>query len=293
MKVVVNKTDTDASTNSDTKVNGKSNVYYSFVLNLFTGFIAAAIAMYATHPPDTIKVQYQADKCGRSVKEIILNIYQKQGLRGFFKGCVSTLSTYPIFWGIFFSIKNQNPIFCNWIPLNYILVNLIGASIASTLCNPLFVLKTRKQTLASKQIVARSYLREIQSIYKIDGFSGFFKGLGITLGSNVRLVFQFPIYDFIMLHTGKNILAASIISKTIANSVFYPTNIIGTIQRDMENNHSVRSVAKQLYQAHGLKGFYKGLLLYNLASCPNFTIMMLIKDKLDRMCGINCENQPK
>jgi len=280
---VVNKTDNKPNDKPNDKPNSKSNVYYSFVLNLFTGFTAAGIAMYLTHWIDTIKVQYQADKLDRSVKQIVHNIYQKQGLGGFFKGCVSTLSTYPIFWGIFFSIKNQNPIFCQWVPLNYILVNGAAATIASTLCNPLFVLKTRKQTLATKQNAACSYFKEMQSIHKVDGLKGFTKGLGVTLISNVRLICQFPIYDLTMLHTGQNILMASIVSKTIANSVFYPTNIIGTIQRDLPNKNSIRSVAKQLYKTNGIRGFYKGILLYNLASCPNFTIMMVTKDRLDTM----------
>ena len=256
---------------------------------MFTGFTSAVVAMYMTHPFDTIKIQYQADQQSRKIGTLVSNIYKYQGLGGFFKGCGTTLPTYPIFWGLFFSIKNQNTKFCQEPILNSILTNLIASSIASVICNPLFVLKTRKQTLVTKdasdtnKLVTISYLQEIKSIYKKDGTRGFCKGLPITLVSNLRLIFQFPLYDWIMAKSSNNIFLASIISKITANTLFYPTNIVGTIQRDSATKLSIKNSIQNLYQTYGLKGFYRGLLIYNISSGGNFTIMMLTKDKLDKL----------
>jgi solute carrier family 25 folate transporter 32 len=262
------------------------NYIIKFMINLVSGFVAATVAMYFTHPIDTLKIQYQADKQSRRVPELIKTIYQTQGFRGFYQGCGSTLPTYPVFWGIFFSVRNQNWILCQNTLLNSILNNFMAASVASTVCNPLFVLKTRKQTSVMKNAKLRcSYFDEIRTIYQTEGLRGFGRGLGITLWSNLRLVVQFPLYDWIMLRSVQNILLASVISKSVANSVFYPTNIIGTIQRDRPIKISVGTIYQQIYHVSGWRGFYKGLLIYNMASCPNFAIMMLVKEWLDKRIG--------
>lgn len=251
-------------------------------LQLLSGFLSATVAMYTTHPFDTIKIQYQADKLNRRVPTLVSNIYKYQGLSGFFKGCGSTLPTYPIFWGLFFAIKDNKHQVSKWPMLNSIIKTFIASTIASVICNPLFVLKTRKQTLATKDLKAGSYLQEIKSIYLSDGIRGFGKGLPVTLWSNFRLIFQFPLYEWLMMQTSGSILISSVVSKVTANTLFYPTNIIGTIQRDYLEKLTIRSCIKQLYDTHGIKGFYRGLLLYNLSSGSNFTVMMFTKNKIDQ-----------
>ena len=214
------------------------------VTQLLNGFGAAAIAMYATHPVDTVKTQYQAGKQYSNVRSIIRNIYQRQGISGFFKGCGSTLPTYPVFWGVFFAIKHQQIKYSNNHTINSIATNFLASAIASIICNPLFVLKTRKQTLISKNQISGSYFREINLIYKTDGIRGFGKGLPVTLLSNLRLVIQFPLYDMIMVRTLQNIFLSSFVSKLTVNTLFYPTNIIGTIQRD----YSDKEIYIKLYK---------------------------------------------
>lgn len=257
--------------------------FRKIIVQLLNGFMSAAIAMYVTHPFDTIKTQYQANNQGCNIKSIVRNIYQQQGINGFFKGCASTLPTYPVFWGIFFSIRNQNIKYSDNYIINSIATNFLASTIASTICNPLFVLKTRKQTLVTKNQINGSYFREISTIYQLDGIRGFGKGLPVTLLSNLRFIIQFPLYDIIMVKTFQNIFFSSIISKLTANTLFYPTNIIGTIQRDHNGKLSIKSAINSLYQIHGFKGLYRGLWLYNIASVSNFTIMMIVKDKLDKL----------
>ena len=112
--------------------------------------------------------------------------------------------------------------------------------------------------------------------------SSYFKGLPSTYLNNLKLGVQFPLYDYVKSKT-ENVIFSSFTSKLICSSIFYPLDLIRVKQRGSDKKLSIINISKYIYNSVGLRGFYRGLVLYNGVSVLNFTIMMtlldIIKDK--------------
>lgn len=247
-------------------------------MDFISGFLASTIAVYTIQPLDTVKTHIQTNLNAKSVFDVSKTIYQNHGLAGFYKGSLSMVSTYPIFWSTFFYVKKNCIIKSDSNIFNSISNTFIASSVASAIANPLFVLKVRKQT----EIDKNNYFYKIKNLYKIDGIGGLYKGIVPTLISNTKLCIQFPLYDYIIEKYDNNILIASFLSKFISNSIFYPTDIVRSIQRNRNGKNTINVILKEIYLKHGLKGLFRGFLIYNVVSCPNFIIMMFAKSYIDK-----------
>lgn len=250
--------------------------------------IASSIATLVIHPLDVIRTQYQI--CLSSMKPnlsiLVKNIMFKQGVSGFYKGSLSHLMTHPVFWSVFFQMKSYKFLILDNEMTNNVINNLICGWIASSIANPLFVLKTRKQSEILKNNINECHIKLIKNIWQNEGLKGFTKGLGLTIFGTMRLGIQFPLYDYLMELTD-NVFLSSCFSKLISTSIFYPNDMIRTQKRNDNGNLKIKLVIKKIYDVNGLRGFYKGLILQNLASTPNFVLLMLIKDYLDRTIKSN------
>ena len=145
------------------------------------------------------------------------------------------------------------------------------------IANPFFVIRTRLQT--SKQTVKITPL--IINIYHKEGLKGFQKGLSSSLLNNTKLVLQFPLYDY--LKKNYNTITSSFIAKFISNTLFYPSDLIRTNQRNSPIKITMLNATKQIYNIGGLFGFYRGVILYNCISIPNFVLMMLILENMKKL----------
>lgn len=246
--------------------------------------IASITATLIMQPLDVIRTQYQINisKSDNNINNIYKNIIKQQGIKGFYKGTTSHLLTYPIFWAIFFQTKQYDFTLSKNKVANNILSSLLSGTIASTIANPLFVLKIRKQSEILHGSKNNNYMNLVSKIYIKEGIFGFLKGMNVTIFNNFKLGIQFPIFDYLMEKTNKNIFLSSIVSKLIATSIFYPSDIIRTLQRDSIEKITSKEIIKKIYKLNGLSGFYRGLLLHNIVSGPNFILMMFIKTKLEK-----------
>jgi solute carrier family 25 folate transporter 32 len=160
---------------------------------------------------------------------------------------------------------------------------LLSAGVASTVANPLFVLKTRLQTdILNNKPVYNNYVGSVRNILATEGVRSMFKGLWTTIGSNTKLALQFPFYDYLK-DKEYNTFTASIVSKTTVSTLFYPADLIRTNQRDTISRLSFMDAAKKTYKSRGISGLYRGVTLYNLMTGPNFVLMMVFKDWLDKL----------
>jgi hypothetical protein len=106
---------------------------------------------------------------------------------------------------------------------------------------------------------------------------GFYKGFALTLANNSKLCLQFPLYDKLKSKTD-SVVVSSMLSKIISSTIYYPTDLIRTNQRNMKNNLNMFETAKNLYKVGGCRGFYNGVVLYNMVSIPSFIVMMMVKE---------------
>ena len=244
--------------------------------------IASSIATLIIQPLDVIRTQYQISYLNQKTNVFSLsrNIWKNQGIKGFYKGTTCHLLTYPLFWGIFFQTKKYQFQPTSHSVFDNICNSLIAGTLASTIVNPLFVLKTRKQSEIFRGSQNVNYSNLIANIARNEGIFGFYKGVNVTIFSNFKLGLQFPVYDFLMEKTNQSIFISSCFSKLLANSIFYPADIIRTQQRESTQKLSIRNIASLIYRKQGIIGFYKGMMLNNCTSGPNFLLLMLIKDYL-------------
>jgi solute carrier family 25 folate transporter 32 len=238
--------------------------------NEFTiGTVSSIISYSLTYPIDAIKTNFQIANLKQKpvISDVVKQIYSTHGIRGYYRGISSTLITYPLFWGIFFQTNAQTNVF-------------VASTAASLFTNPLFVLKTRFQSMSHNHQLTNqrlSYFNLTKNIYQNEGIGGFFKGFGSSVANNTKLWIQFPLYDEMNKRTN-NVVVSSMVAKIASATIYYPTDLIRTNQRNLKESKSMLEVGKSIYKANGIKGFYSGVLLYNLISIPAFVVMMSCRD---------------
>ena len=237
------------------------------------GFIANSVSIVVTQPIDVIKTNYQLSRVSgpkSTSSNIVKDIWRARGVRGFYSGLGPNMSTYPIFWSVYFGSAQimSDKTVSNHKYVDKFVKSYGSGIIASTLANPLFVLKVRAQNIERK-----SNMMEIIRQTNRLGYQAYFRGLGPTYLNNLRLAFQFPMYDYIKDNSG-SVFVASIGSKVVSSSMLYPLDLIRVNQRNSDVRMGMWDVGKNIYMRNGFRGLYRGVVLYNLVSTPNFVIMM-------------------
>ena len=263
-------------------------------------FLSSILTSYIIYPIDVIKSQYQYNNIARhnnksinniKVKNLIISNWKNNYIKGFYKGFSLHISTYPIFWGIFFQINNNKSY--KLIKNNYInqfLLSFTSSLIASTITNPLFVIKIKAQIEVLKNN-QKNYKNIIYNIYNNNGFFGLMKGWKSTQLNNLKIGLQIPLYNLFISNFAKYnnnnknincIILSSFFSKIISSTLFYPLDNIRTYQRNSVKNVSLKKCSKLIYKKYGITGFYKGVFIYNCFSCPNFVLMMYFIELLNK-----------
>ncbi len=244
--------------------------------------IASCVSSTITFPIELIKSQYQVSN--NSLYNVVKNVYRREGLKGYFNGLSINMLRYPPFWITFFACYDG--IFKDKIIIESKMFRaVISGVIGSTISNPLFVITTKMQTsLLHKQTNNKtnnrtSILSIVKEINHKEGIRGYMKGWNSTQMNVMKLGIQMPLNDK-LLKDGYGVIYASFIAKIISSSIFYPLDIIRTIQRDSKSSIKIKDIIEKIYMKMGIKGFYRGLIIYNCVTCPNFVIMMYLKSIL-------------
>jgi hypothetical protein len=189
--------------------------------------------------------------------EIIKNIYNKQGIRGFFKGSKYVILSSPIFYGTYLPLYS-------YFKKKYIIDSsstaIIKATAISYLCssllvNPIIVLRTRIQN----KLVFNSNT-SFSSILYNEGIRGLFRGYGITVFKGCELLIQMPIQE--KLNEYVPIPIASFISRSIGITATYPLETIRVKVRN-ESKPFKEIINGMLRNPHS---FYRGYVIYNIKS---------------------------
>lgn len=251
------------------------------------GMIANVISTIVTHPIDVVKTNFQLAQT-RNVKTNAINIFhdifKRNGARGFLAGLTPNLLTYPVFWGIYFSsdqiIRGQDnrKLFANNFLDDFTKAYCSGI-LGSGLTNPIFVIKTRVQDVERfnannkhnyKNPSIITVIRQTNSL----GYQAYFRGLGSTYLNNLKLAIQFPLYKILKEETN-SVTLSSFLAKVASSSISYPLDLIRINQRNSDTKLSIMEAGRKIIRNNGIWGMYRGVLLYNAVSIPNFMIMMV------------------
>lgn len=243
------------------------------------GLTGSIVAVSLTHPIDVLKTNYQVlgnSSTPMSSFGTIKYIYSKRGFIGFFKGLPVTLTSQPVFWGVFYQTKSFNLQFSTNKISNDVINNVVCGLTGSLVANPLYVLKTRFQARTNTQ----TYIKMACDMYKTEKITQFLAGYPSTALNNLKLGIQLPLYSYLKDNQQLNTFNSAGISKCISTTVFYPLDIIRTLQRNSSETLSITKSVHMIYKNNGLSGFYRGVILYNIHSTPNFIILMYVTEFL-------------
>lgn len=256
-------------------------------MEALNGLVSNGLAIAFIQPIDVIKTRYQVSN-NKPLISVIKNIYKQNGMKGYLRGVGPNLVTYPIFWAFFFQSK-QSGIYpkTNLEYVDKFTSSFIAAGIGSAISNPFFVIKTRLHT-HNKMGVKYSSL--IKGVYKESGYKGFYRGLNATLVNNIKMGFQFPMYEVLKQKTD-SVLLSSMVAKAVCSSVFYPLDRLRTIQRNSETKLPLLKTFKNIYRSEGLYGLYRGAIIYNFNNTLSFVIMMYFKELIQENLIDNSYNE--
>lgn len=244
------------------------------------GHISSVIGQSVSYPIDSIKTQRIVHPT-ISTKEVIVNTFKKEGLKGFYRGFIPVSLAYPVYWGVYFTIydRRSNFRYTGNKHIDNTVHTLLSGSIASSVSNPLFIIKTRSQYNVINGY-HQPYAAMIKDIYRTNGLSGFLKGYPATVLSTTKLMIQFPMYEYLREEKEYSIVSSSIVSKIIANTLFYPFEVARNIQRVSSAKINLFEVIASKFRAGGISGVSRGLVLYNLTSTTSFIVMMYSRELL-------------
>lgn len=202
---------------------------------LYSGFIAGTVSTTITWPLNVIQVQRQV--CGHLSNSkyfdtnnlsIINNIYNKNGLRGFYRGVSKGIWAYSIFYGSFFY---TNDFLKSYLPegkTHTIIRSYIAAGIGSIISNPFHVVRIRCQSEIIKNTYTPTTLRQI---YRYEGVQALIKGLEPTLVKNLELSIIVLLNEYLSEKYFLPVYISTALGKLVATSITYPIDSYRTIRR--------------------------------------------------------------
>jgi hypothetical protein len=191
-----------------------------------SGFVSGTISSVLCYPLQSIQIQMQVSETKNNTLNIIKNIYQKQGFKGYYNGMSKGILGYSIFYGTYFLTYDYLK---ETTELHPFFTSYLASAVGSIISNPWHVLRVRKQTCILK---GQTHINPtIRSIYKEEGFNSLTKGIKSSLLKNVELGFIMTIYEKLKNDYNMNPFYASFIGKMTSSIVTYPLDSIRNIRR--------------------------------------------------------------
>jgi solute carrier family 25 folate transporter 32 len=283
-------------------------------INSISGSISGLTAAVALTPLDVIKIRLiihgkhtiptlNTSNVGRlhsailfplDIAQTIRYMLKTEGIRSLYRGLGTTLIGYIPNWAIYFTLYDymkNNMLKHNGYVENTNLINIISAmsagAVASTVTNPLWVVKTRMQ--AGKTVRYNSTWHALNTILREEGPQALWRGLAPSLLGLVHIGIQFSLYENLkqkfeqkrgtkLIHI-TDVMLASMTSKLAASMIAYPHEVLRSRLHD--NGHStnkkyknMREVITKIYQEEGVSGFYKGMATNCIRVVPQAIITL-------------------
>lgn len=234
-----------------------------------------------------------------NIVQCLRHIFVHEGMSGLFKGLGPNLmGVFPsraiYFWAYSTAKLKVNASLpkCNRdTPFVHVTSAATAGFTASTLTNPIWLIKTRLQLDRSSGTKSLNIRSCIANIYNDLGIRGFWKGVTASYWGISETMIHFLIYEYLKkkLAEAQNkrktddktfldfagFMLCGACSKTCATIVAYPHEVARTRLR--EENSVYRSFWQTLftvYKNEGRRGLYRGLVTQLIRQIPNTAIMM-------------------
>ncbi len=228
------------------------------------GMFGGTIGVLSSHPFDTTRVVYQSSSKYKNLLECSKHILRTDGLRGFYRGIKPPLIGIGlekcIVFGCYNNIKNNSPFKSEY-------GRIFTAGVFAGLCCTTVVtpVEKLKVMLQNKQNVT------MKSIIRDYGIKGIYNGWTATLFREVPgFGIYFSTYEYLKKNTQDmkpyHSLFYGAASGLSAWLFIYPSDPVKTIMQN--ENKGFRYAVSNIYNTHGIRGFYRGFSLGLFRALP-------------------------
>lgn len=239
--------------------------------DIAAGFAGGAVQVLIGQPFDLVKVKLQTSNT--SLVNIIKDTITKEGPLGFYKGTLAPLfgvgACVSVQFYAFHEAKRQLP------ESNVYVHGAIAGIVNTPITAPVEQLRILLQTQPADKKFYHGPRDALSKIYSQYGLKGIFRGFNITLLREAQAYgVWFYAYEQLIHYAQRSqginrheintfqLLLAGALSGQALWLASYPLDVIKSrIQSDLNFDKKVSSfnVAKQLFNQHGFKGFWKGI----------------------------------
>jgi hypothetical protein len=265
---------------------------------------ASLVARAFTHPLDTVKARLQANQTYKGPVDTFFNTFQKEGLRGLYRGfgaifiggtpgTMIYLSSYEVFKKkLSDNDKNDNKEF-----VVHFCSGMLAETIACIIYVPVDVVKERMQVSNKSQQIYQNSVDALYKILRTEGLRGIYKGYAATLASfGPFSALYFMVYEQFKQSTrdylqDENLpfhylVLTSCSAGALASWITSPLDMAklrlqiqrGKQQQQPNNNFTTyRGVVDCLHSAYtqnGIQGLFRGAGARVLFFAPSTTITM-------------------
>lgn len=252
-----------------------------------SGGLSAFSSSAILHPLEVIRTKLQSLPEAKNMWQFISELYEKEGLKGFFAGFSAQVLTNVVSYAVYFLLYRvfQRYVLAEGRSLVGHLKVSVWAGVGATVLNtPMWVVSSRLMKEDNQSI-----LQCLLSIFRNEGISGLFKGLAASLLLVSNPVINFAIYEALKDRLVGKTLAPSTttyfliaaISKAVATFATYPLLTIRTRQQlSKDKALSQMQVIKDLLRTDGFWGLYRGIHSKLVQTILNTAVIMSTHEKL-------------
>jgi len=253
------------------------------VAHFFAGALAGTAEHTGMYPVDTIKTHIQAQRTGTpmSLSETARHIFERGGVRGFFRGITAIAGGAAPAHALYFSsyeyckrlTKFTDPKFT---PLIYAMSGAVATILMDGVMTPMDTIKQRRQ-LCLKHY--RSNWDCFRTIRRLEGYRALYAGYTTTLFMNVpfhaiylniyellrshlQIPEQYNLQGHILAGSGAGVVAAGLTNPLdVAKTRLQTQGDVGGTYRGMFH------ALKEIWKEEGPKGFARGISARMLFHC--------------------------
>jgi solute carrier family 25, member 33/36 len=246
---------------------------------------------------------------------IAQRIFQREGVRGFFRGLppllIGIIPSRSAYFYAYQTCKTAlGPYAPEGSPINALTSGLMAGLAGNTLTNPIWMVRTRMQIMADTTVGQKAYAGyrdAISTIYREEGVAGFYRGVAASYWGCMEGATQFLLYEqfksrLLKKHNEKRhrvglpptthlpkttVFFSAAVAKMMASIATYPHEVARTRLREQARAGIFKysgmwQTLAVIAREEGRQGLYAGLGVHLAKVVPNSAFMFLTYEVVRR-----------